>query len=192
MITLVLASSSPYRRELLSRFKLPFDVFNPDIDESHRTAEKAKEISVRLAREKAFKVASHYSSSLIIGSDQTAECQNEIIEKPNTHTNAVKQLQFLSGQVVTFYTSLCLLNTQTKKLQECVVDFEVKYKKLNAEIIESYLLKEQPYNCVGSIKSEGLGITLLDYIKGVDPTAFVGLPLIELSNMLRNEGVALQ
>ena len=192
MITLVLASSSPYRRELLSRFKLPFDVFNPDIDESPRTAEKAKEISVRLAREKAFKVASHYSSSLIIGSDQTAECQNKIIEKPNTHTNAVKQLQFLSGQVVTFYTSLCLLNTQTKKLQECVVDFEVKYKKLNAEIIESYLLKEQPYNCVGSIKSEGLGITLLDYIKGVDPTAFVGLPLIELSNMLRNEGVALQ
>ena len=192
MITLVLASSSPYRRELLSRFKLPFDVFNPDIDESPRTAEKAKEISVRLAREKAFKVAPHYSSSLIIGSDQTAECQNEIIEKPNTHANAVKQLQFLSGQVVTFYTSLCLLNTQTKKLQECVVDFEVKYKKLNAEIIESYLLKEQPYNCVGSIKSEGLGITLLDYIKGVDPTAFVGLPLIELSNMLRNEGVALQ
>ena len=192
MITLVLASSSPYRRELLSRFKLPFDVFNPDIDESPRTAEKAKEISVRLAREKAFKVAPHYSSSLIIGSDQTAECQNEIIEKPNTHTNAVKQLQFLSGQVVTFYTSLCLLNTQTKKLQECVVDFEVKYKKLNAEIIESYLLKEQPYNCVGSIKSEGLGIILLDYIKGVDPTAFVGLPLIELSNMLRNEGVALQ
>ena len=192
MITLVLASSSPYRRELLSRFKLPFDVFNPDIDESPRTAEKAKEISVRLAREKALKVASHYSSSLIIGSDQTAECQNEIIEKPNTHTNAVKQLQFLSGQVVTFYTSLCLLNTQTKKLQECVVDFEVKYKKLNAEIIESYLLKEQPYNCVGSIKSEGLGITLLDYIKGVDPTAFVGLPLIELSNMLRNEGVLLQ
>jgi septum formation protein len=192
MITLVLASSSPYRRELLSRFKLPFDVFNPDIDESPRTAEKAKEISVRLAREKAFKVAPHYSSSLIIGSDQTAECQNEIIEKPNTHTNAVKQLQFLSGQVVTFYTSLCLLNTQTKKLQECVVNFEVKYKKLNAEIIESYLLKEQPYNCVGSIKSEGLGITLLDYIKGVDPTAFVGLPLIELSNMLRNEGVALQ
>jgi septum formation protein len=192
MITLVLASSSPYRRELLSRFKLPFDVFNPDIDESPRTAEKAKEISVRLAREKAFKVAPHYSSSLIIGSDQTAECQNQIIEKPNTHTNAIKQLQFLSGQVVTFYTSLCLLNTQTKKLQECVVDFEVKYKKLNAEIIESYLLKEQPYNCVGSIKSEGLGITLLDYIKGVDPTAFVGLPLIELSNMLRNEGIVLQ
>jgi septum formation protein len=83
-----------------------------------------------------------------------------------------------------------LLNTQTKKLQECVVDFEVKYKKLNSEIIESYLLKEQPYNCVGSIKSEGLGITLLDYIKGEDPTALIGLPLIKLSNMLRNEGVA--
>jgi len=189
MITLVLASSSLYRRELLSRFKLPFDVFNPDIDESPRTPEKAKEISVRLAREKAFKVAPHYSSSLIIGSDQTAECQNEIIEKPNTHTNAVKQLQFLSGKVVTFYTSLCLLNTQTKKLQECVVDFEVKYKELNLEAINSYLLKEQPYNCVGSVKSEGLGIALLDYIKGEDPTALIGLPLIKLSNMLQNEGV---
>jgi len=189
MITLVLASSSPYRRELLSRFKLPFDVFNPDIDESPRTAEKAKEISVRLAREKAFKVAPHYSSSLIIGSDQTAECQNQIIEKPNTHELAIKQLQLLSGKVVTFYTSLCLLNTQTKKLQECVVDFEVKYKELNLEIINSYLLKEQPYNCVGSVKSEGLGIALLDYIKGEDPTALIGLPLIKLSNMLQNEGV---
>ena len=189
MITLVLASSSPYRRELLSRFKLPFDVFSPDIDESPRMAENAKEISVRLAREKAFKVAPHYSNSLIIGSDQSAECHNQIIEKPNTHAIAVKQLQFLSGKVVTFYTSLCLLNTQTKKLQECVVEFEVKYKQLNPDVIESYLSKEQPYNCVGSIKSEGLGITLLDYIKGDDPTALIGLPLIELSNMLRNEGV---
>ena len=190
MLTIVLASSSPYRRELLSRFKLPFDVFSPDIDETPHIDEKAKDISFRLAREKAFKVAPHYANSLIIGSDQTAECQNQIIEKPNTHVMAANQLQFLSGKVVTFYTSLCLLNTQTKKLQECVVDFEVKYKKLNSEIIESYLLKEQPYNCVGSIKSEGLGITLLDYIKGEDPTALIGLPLIELSNMLQNEGVA--
>jgi len=189
MITLVLASSSPYRRELLSRFKLPFDVFSPDIDESPQMAENAKKVSVRLAREKAFKVAPHYSNSLIIGSDQIAECHNQIIEKPNTHDMATKQLQFLSGKIVNFYTSLCLLNTQTKKIQECVVDFEVKYKKLNSEIIESYLSKEQPYNCVGSVKSEGLGITLLDYIKGEDPTALIGLPLIELSNMLRNEGV---
>ena len=189
MITLVLASSSPYRRELLSRFKLPFDVFSPDIDESPYIGENAKEISVRLAREKVFKVAPHYSNSLIIGSDQTAECQNQIIEKPNTHEFALKQLQLLSGKVVTFYTSLCLLNTQTKKLQECVVDFEVKYKELNLEIINSYLLKEQPYNCVGSVKSEGLGIALLDYIKGEHPTALIGLPLIKLSNMLQNEGV---
>ena len=91
---------------------------------------------------------------------------------------------------MTFYTSLCLLNTQTKKLQECVVEFEVKYKQLNPDVIESYLSKEQPYNCVGSIKSEGLGITLLDYIKGDDPTALIGLPLIKLSTMLQNEGVA--
>lgn len=189
MLTLVLASSSPYRRELLSRFKLPFDVFNPDIDESPLKDEPAKKISVRLAREKAFKVAPHYSNSLIIGSDQTAECQNLIIEKPNTHDNAIKQLQFLSGKVVTFYTSLCLFNTETKKIQECVIDFEVKYRELNHELIESYLLKEQPYNCVGSVKSEGLGITLLEYLKGEDPTALIGLPLIKLSIMLQNEGI---
>jgi septum formation protein len=189
MLTLVLASSSPYRRELLSRFKLPFDVFNPDIDETPRMNEKAKEISFRLAREKAFKVAPHYANSLIIGSDQTAACQNQIIEKPNTHENAIKQLDFLSGKIVTFYTSLCLLNTKTQKVQECVVEFEVKYKELNQQIIEIYLLKEQPYNCVGSIKSEGLGITLLEYIKGEDPTALIGLPLIKLSGMLQNEGI---
>ena len=189
MLTLVLASSSPYRRELLSRFKLPFDVFNPDIDETPHINEKAKEISYRLAREKAFKVAPHYANSLIIGSDQTAACQNQIIEKPNTHENAIKQLDFLSGKIVTFYTSLCLLNTKTQKVQECVVEFEVKYKELNQQIIETYLLKEQPYNCVGSVKSEGLGITLLEYIKGEDPTALIGLPLIKLSDMLQNEGM---
>jgi septum formation protein len=189
MLTIVLASSSPYRRELLSRFKLPFDVFSPDINEAPLTNEKAKDISFRLAREKAFKVAPHYANSLIIGSDQTAECQNQIIEKPNTHENAVKQLQFLSGKVTTFYTSLCLLNSKTQQVQECVVNFEVKYKELNESIIESYLLKEQPYNCVGSVKSESLGITLLEYIKGEDPTALIGLPLIKLSTMLQNEGV---
>ena len=189
MLTLVLASSSPYRRELLSRFKLPFDVFNPDIDETPHINEKAKEISYRLAREKTFKVAPHYANSLIIGSDQTASCQNQIIEKPNTHENAIKQLDFLSGKIVTFYTSLCLLNTKTQKVQECVVEFEVKYKELNQQIIETYLLKEQPYNCVGSVKSEGLGITLLEYIKGEDPTALIGLPLIKLSDMLQNEGM---
>ena len=163
--------------------------FSPDINEAPLKDEKAKDISFRLAREKAFKVAPHYANSLIIGSDQTAECQNKIIEKPNTHENAVKQLQFLSGKVTTFYTSLCLLNSKTQQVQECVVNFEVKYKELNENIIESYLLKEQPYNCVGSVKSEGLGITLLEYIKGEDPTALIGLPLIKLSQMLHSEGV---
>ena len=110
MITLVLASSSPYRRELLSRFKLPFDVFNPDIDESPRTAEKAKEISVRLAREKAFKVAPHYSSSLIIGSDQTAEFNNKEVRKPLSIEKAFIQLNELSGQTINFYSGVCLKN----------------------------------------------------------------------------------
>ena len=189
---IVLASSSPYRRELLSRFNLPFDVVNPDIDESPRLNETAKEISVRLAREKAVHVAPHYGNSLIIGSDTTAECESRIIEKPMIHSQAVSQLKFLSGNLVKFYTSLCLLNTETQALQQCVVDFEVKYKVLTEKRIESYLLKEQPYNCVGSIKSEGLGIILLEYIKGEDPTALIGLPLMKLSEMLQKEGVTFE
>ena len=189
---IVLASSSPYRRELLSRFNLPFDVVNPDIDESPRLNETAKEISVRLAREKAVHVAPHYGNSLIIGSDTTAECEGRIIEKPMIHSQAVSQLKFLSGNLVKFYTSLCLLNTETQALQQCVVDFEVKYKVLTEKRIESYLLKEQPYNCVGSIKSEGLGIILLEYIKGEDPTALIGLPLMKLSEMLQKEGVTFE
>ncbi len=192
MMKIVLASSSPYRRELLSRFNLPFDVVNPDIDESPRLNETAKEISVRLAREKAVHVAPHYGNSLIIGSDTTAECEGRIIEKPMIHSQAVSQLKFLSGNLVKFYTSLCLLNTETQALQQCVVDFEVKYKVLTEKRIESYLLKEQPYNCVGSIKSEGLGIILLEYIKGEDPTALIGLPLMKLSEMLQKEGVTFE
>ena len=106
-----------------------------------------------------------------------------------TQTPNKQEVEFLSGKIVTFYTSLCLLNTKTEQVQECVIEFEVKYKALNQKIIESYLLNEQPYNCVGSVKSEGLGITLLEYIKGEDPTALIGLPLIKLSDMLQNEGV---
>ncbi|CAM8337758.1 septum formation protein Maf [Candidatus Methylopumilus planktonicus] len=192
MMKIVLASSSPYRRELLSRFNLPFDVVNPDIDESPRLNETAKEISVRLAREKAVHVTPQYGNSLIIGSDTTAECEGRIIEKPMIHSQAVSQLKFLSGNLVKFYTSLCLLNTETQALQQCVVDFEVKYKVLTEKRIESYLLKEQPYNCVGSIKSEGLGIILLEYIKGEDPTALIGLPLMKLSEMLQKEGVTFE
>lgn len=192
MIKIVLASSSPYRRELLSRFNLPFDVVNPDIDESPHLNETAKEISVRLAREKAVHVGPHYGNSLIIGSDTTAECEGRIIEKPMIHAQAVSQLKFLSGNLVKFYTSLCVLNTETQALQECVVDFEVKYKVLTEKRIESYLLKEQPYNCVGSIKSEGLGITLLEFIKGEDPTALIGLPLMKLSEILQKEGVTFE
>ena len=192
MMKIVLASSSPYRRELLSRFNLPFDVVNPDIDESPRLNETAKEISVRLAREKAVHVTPQYGNSLIIGSDTTAECEGRIIEKPMIHSQAVSQLKFLSGNLVKFYTSLCVLNTETQALQECVVDFEVKYKVLTEKRIESYLLKEQPYNCVGSVKSEGLGIILLEYIKGEDPTALIGLPLMKLSEMLQKEGVTFE
>ncbi len=189
MIKIVLASSSPFRRQLLSRFNIPFDVINPDIDETPRLNETVKEISIRLAREKATHVAAHHGNSLIIASDTTAECEGQIIEKPMIHSQAVSQLKLLSGNLVKFYTSLCVINTKTQALQECVVDFEVKYKVLSEKRIESYLLKEKPYNCVGSVKSEGLGITLLEYIRGEDPTALIGLPLMKLSDMLQKEGV---
>ena len=143
MLTIVLASSSPYRRELLSRFKLPFDVFSPDIDETPHMDEKAKDISFRLAREKAFKVAPHYANSLIIGSDQTAECQNQIIEKPNTHENAVKQLQFLRLKKISEEWENILLDAKKKQpsyhtFLTNIIEKELIFNKKNKNDIKIY------------------------------------------------------
>ena len=186
---IVLASSSPYRRELLARLQLSFTSESPDIDETGYSDKPAEQQVVLLATEKARKIAAKYPGSLIIGSDQVAVLGDEILNKPGCHENAVIQLQKASNEKVVFYTGLCVLNTITNTVQTGTIPVTVKFRKIDLEEIERYLVKDQPYNCAGSFKSEGLGISLLEYIKGDDPTALIGLPLVRLAAMLRNEGI---
>ena len=188
-VTLVLASTSPYRRELLSRLGLPFSVASPDTDESPRPGEAAEALALRLAETKARAVAPAYPQALIIGSDQVAIANGKIYGKPGTHERAVAQLQELSGQSVNFYTALCLYDSRNDSRQICGVPTLVKFRSLSDSEIEHYLAREPAYNCAGSAKSEGLGIALLDSLSGDDPNALVGLPLIALCAMLRQAGM---
>ena len=188
-VTLVLASTSPYRRELLSRLGLPFSVASPDTDESPRPGEAAEALALRLAETKARAVAPAYPQALIIGSDQVAIANGKIYGKPGTHERAVAQLQELSGQSVNFYTALCLYDSRNDSRQICGVPTQVKFRSLSNSEIENYLAREPAYNCAGSAKSEGLGIALLDSLSGDDPNALVGLPLIALCAMLRQAGM---
>lgn len=189
MSTLILASSSPYRRELLQRLGLPFTHQAPDIDEAHLANELPEDLVQRLALEKAQAVAKTDGDALIIGSDQVAVLDGEIIGKPHSYENAIGQLQKASNRTVTFLTSLCLLNSATQKYQISVEPFIVEFLPLSDKQIDAYLNKEQPYQCAGSFKSEGLGITLFKRFIGDDPNSLIGLPLIKLVEMLRNEGV---
>ncbi len=188
-VTLVLASTSPYRRELLSRLGLPFSVASPDTDESPLPGEAAETLALRLAEAKARAVAPAYPQALIIGSDQVAIANGKIYGKPGTHERAVAQLQELSGQSVNFYTALCLYDSRNDSRQICGVPTQVKFRSLSNSEIEHYLAREPAYNCAGSAKSEGLGIALLDSLSGDDPNALVGLPLIALCAMLRQAGM---
>ena len=188
---LVLASTSAYRRELLQRFNLPFEVARPDIDESPLPGEHPRSTAERLAIEKARAVAGNFADALIIGSDQVAAMGDIRFGKPGTVERAVAQLKQMSGQTVIFHTALALLNTTTGEAQIDVVPTEVRFRTLSDDEIVRYVEKERPLDCAGSAKSEGLGITLLDALSGDDPNALVGLPLIALARMLRNEGVAL-
>lgn len=188
-VTLVLASTSPYRRELLSRLGLPFSVASPDTDESPLPGETAEALALRLAEAKARAVAPAYPQALIIGSDQVAIANGKIYGKPGTHERAVAQLQELSGQSVNFYTALCLYDSRNDSRQICGVPTQVKFRSLSNSEIENYLAREPAYNCAGSAKSEGLGIALLDSLSGDDPNALVGLPLIALCAMLRQAGM---
>lgn len=185
---LVLASSSPFRKMLLERLSVPFEVANPDIDESPIEGEGPTALVERLAIEKAKAVASVYTHSLIIGSDQVALHGHTIVGKPLSHERAVSQLREASGRKISLYTGLCLINTTTMGVQSEVVPFTVHFKTLSEEVIEAYLLKEKPYNCAGSVRAEGLGVTLLSRFEGDDPNALIGLPLISLVTMLENEG----
>ncbi|WP_416430817.1 Maf family protein [Piscirickettsia salmonis] len=188
---LVLASSSPYRAKLLQRLGLKFSQYSPNIDETPHHHEDISDLVLRLAKEKAHAVAEHYQSNqqLIIASDQAAILDQHILSKPYTHDNAIKQLSTCSGRAVTFFTSLCLLNTTTGESQLTVEPFSVYFRKLSAQEIETYLKREKPYQCAGSFKSEGLGISLFEKMVGDDPNSLIGLPLIKLVQFLKNQGI---
>ena len=188
---LVLASTSAYRRELLQRFGLPFEVARPDIDESPLPGETPQATAERLAVEKARAVAGQFEDALIIGSDQVAHMGDTRFGKPGTIERAIAQLKSMSGRTVIFHTALAVLNTRSGRVQLDAVPTEVRFRSLTDDEIVRYVNKERPLDCAGSAKSEGLGITLLDALSGDDPNALVGLPLIALARMLRNEGIAL-
>ncbi len=189
MLPIILASSSPYRRELLNKLQLPFDSESPDINETRKDLESPTELVRRLALEKAQAVAKAHPQALIIGSDQVAVLGDKVMTKPYTHENAVAQLQASSGQTVTFLTSLCLLNSHTGQHQLAISPYSVEFLELSKDQIENYLKMEQPYQCAGSFKSEGLGISLFKRFEGEDPNSLIGLPLIQLIEMFRKEGI---
>ena len=186
---IILASTSRYRKELLSRFGIPFGVAAPDVDESPLEGELPEALAVRLARAKALKVAEDYTDALIIGSDQVAVCGDEFLGKPGTHENAVRQLTLLSGREAVFHTALCVHSTATQRTLLRTVVNNVTFRTLSPETIERYLQKEKPYDCAGSAKSEGLGIALIKRLGGDDPNALVGLPLIALVDLLLEHGL---
>ena len=185
---LILASTSPYRKALLERLQLTFSCDSPDIDESPLEGESVDNMVVRLAKLKAEAVAEKHPDSLIIGSDQSAVLEGRILSKSGNFENAVRQLQKASGRRIVFQSGLCLLNTRSGHAQTACVPYTVVFKQLSTDMIEQYLHKEQPYNCAGSFKSEGLGIALFEKFEGEDPNALIGLPLIKLIEMLENEG----
>ncbi|MBK1633742.1 septum formation inhibitor Maf [Thiohalocapsa halophila] len=190
---LVLASTSPFRRELLARLGLPFDIAAPDVDEAQRPGEGAKGLVLRLAESKARAVADQFPDALVIGSDQVAGLADEpdgaILGKPGTRERAIEQLTRASGRTVVFRTGLCLLRTADARVQTACELFKVHFRTLTKAQIEAYIDREQPLGCAGSFKSEGLGITLFERLEGDDPNALIGLPLIRLVDMLAAAGV---
>jgi septum formation protein len=185
----VLGSSSPYRRELLSRLRLPFTVEIPDVDESPRAGEAPRDLALRLALAKAHAVATRFPDAIVIGSDQVAELGGQPLGKPGSHEKAVAQLRQMRGEAVVFHTALAVVCRQSGFEQLELAPVTVKFRRLSDAEIESYLRVEQPYDCAGSARSEGLGIALLDSIDSDDPTALVGLPLIRTCRMLRAAGL---
>lgn len=182
---LILASSSPARRMLLERLRIPFQSFSPDVDETPLEGESAEALVKRLALIKARIFANNHPESLIIGCDQVGTLDGKIICKPLTHQNAIEQLRMMSGKKIRFLTAICLFDTKTNLFQESTEIYDVYFRDLSAAEIENYLQKEQPYQCAGSVQVEGLGICLLEKLEGHDYTALIGLPLIRLTAMLR-------
>jgi MAF protein len=189
MRQLLLASSSPYRRELLARLQLPFECRAPHIDETERPGETAAELACRLAREKAKALAASHRDHLIIGSDQVAVLEQQILGKPVTFERATEQLRACSGKSVSFLTGVALLDSRSGELQIDCVTFKVHFRQLDDAKIERYLNTEQPFDCAGSFKAEGLGVSLFRATEGADATSLIGLPLIQLVTMLDRVGV---
>jgi len=189
MQQLILGSSSPFRAEILAKLGLDFITASPEIDESPIENEHAEQLVQRLSESKARKIAERYPDALIIGSDQVALLEGEILGKPGDHDNAVRQLTAASGKPVRFLTGLALFNSKTGEMQSLVEPFEVSFKSLSSSQIEFYLRQEQPYQCAGSFKSEGFGISLFSKLNGDDPNSLIGLPLIRLIDLLGNEGI---
>ena len=188
---MVLGSTSRYRRELLSRLHLPFEVAAPEVDETPQAGESPRDLALRLALAKARAVAARHPGAVVIGSDQVADLAGEPLGKPGIHERAVQQLQRMRGQTVVFQTALAVVCIETGFEQVDLAPVRVKFRDVSDAEIENYLRIEKPYDCAGSAKSEGLGIALLESIDNDDPTALVGLPLIRTARMLRAAGVQL-
>jgi septum formation protein len=185
---LVLASSSPFRRELLGRLGLPFDTAAPRTDESPLPGEAPEETALRLSEAKARAVAPRFPEALIIGSDQIAILDGQTFGKPGAHDNAVRQLRAMRGRTVNFFTGLCLFDARSGEARVRGVPTRVTFREFSDAEIESYLTREQPYHCAGAAKSEGLGIALIARLQGDDPNALIGLPLIALCELLKEAG----
>jgi len=191
MHRLVLASTSTYRRELLARLQLAFDAFAPGVDESALPGEAAPVCAARLARAKAGAAGSRFPDALIIGSDQVASLDGEMLGKPGSRDKAFAQLRRASGRCVSFFTAVAVLDSTSRACSVRVVPCHVRFRVLSDDLIARYLAREQPYDCAGSAKVEGLGITLLERLDCPDPTALIGLPLIALTELLGAHGLAL-
>lgn len=189
MQQLILGSSSPFRAELLEKLNLSFTQVSPDIDETPAAGESPTQLVKRLASSKALEIAKTHPEALIIGSDQVAVIGKDILGKPGNHLNAMAQLKRASGQDVTFLTGLALYNAKNQHMQSTVEPFTVHFRKLSESQIDFYLKKEQPYQCAGSFKSEGFGISLFSKLVGDDPNTLIGLPLIRLIDMLDHEHI---
>jgi MAF protein len=189
MQNLILGSSSPYRAELLNKLHLQFSQVSPNIDESRHKHESPAALVLRLAEVKAREIAKTHTDALIVGSDQVAVIDDQILGKPGNFDNAVAQLNKASGRAVTFLTGLALYNAKTDHIQCHVETFSVHFRALTQSQIEHYVQVEKPFNCAGSFKSEGFGISLFSKLEGDDPNSLIGLPLIKLIMMLENEGI---
>lgn len=188
---LILGSTSPYRRELLERLRMPFQVAAPEVDESPQAAETPQQLACRLAMAKARAVATRFPACVVIGADQVADLDGQALGKPGNHARAVNQLLLMSGKTVIFQTAVAVVCLETGFAQMDLAQVKVRFRQLTGLEIEAYLQAETPYDCAGSAKSEGLGIALLEAIDNDDPTALVGLPLIRTCRMIKAAGVKL-